>query len=347
MEFDLDQKIPLNINWKRLLFLTVILLAIVFFLRLFIFVLTPFFLAFLIAVLVDRPVNFLAQYIPRFISVLFTLSLVLVILSILIIFIFSSIIYELIYLSSFLPQYREQIIHYINRSLEFYQEFFEPMPVEVLNIIDQNLIQRGEAIISNTISNIIEGTVSFTVNIPGLFLFIIFMIIASFFISKDKERIAAYLSSKTNISQNLQSSILHDVFSYLRVQFLIMTNTTILTGTTFYLLNFHYAILLALSCGVLDLIPVVGPGGILLPLIIYYFIFDIKIALIFLILYLIISGARPILESKILGNKVGLHPLVLLLGLYVGLTFLGVEGLILAPLSIIILKVMLNNGLIQ
>lgn len=346
MSFDFMEQFPIRIDWKRLLFLVVLFILIVIFLRTFIFILTPFFLAVVIAALVDRPVSFLAQKIPRFLASMLTLLMLFLGLTIIVIFIITSLIYELVYLSSFLPEYREQIIETINSGLQFYQEFFEPMPVELLNIVDRNLIQRGEALLSSTVASIVEGTVNITGNIPWLVIFIIFMVFSSFFLSKDKEKLLNYIREKFDVSAEMQSSIISDVLSYLKVQLLIMTNTTVLTGIAFYILGFPYAILLALSCGVLDLIPVVGPGGVLWPLIVYNLFFDLKSAVILLIVYLLISVARPIFESKILATNIGVHPVVLLFGMYVGLLLLGLQGVVLAPMSMILFKAFLNHDLV-
>ncbi|MFW6268555.1 MAG: sporulation integral membrane protein YtvI [Bacillota bacterium] len=346
MDTEFLNHLPGKITGKRTLFLAGIFLLIVILLRLFIFTLTPFFLALVIAILIDKPVNLLAKKLPRFIAVFLVLILLFVLMSVVVIFVFTSLISELVYLTSFLPEYREQIIETINEGLQIYQDFFEPLPVEILDIIDNNLIQRGESLISSTVSNIIEGTVNFTINIPGLIIFFIFMAVTCFFLSKDKKKIIDYIKLKLDISDTLQSNIINDVLSYLRVQLLILTNTTILTGITFHWLDFPYAIILALTSGVLDLIPVIGPGAILWPLIIYNLFFNLKTALVLLVLYILISGIRPIIESKILGNNIGLHPIILLFGLYVGLIYLGFQGVVLAPVSMIIFKALLNNDVI-
>ena len=340
------EQFPIKIDWKRLLLLVILFLVIVLFLRTFIFKLTPFFLALVVAALVDRPVSFLSRKIPRFLASLITLLILFLGLTVIIIFIITSLIYELVYLSSFLPEYREQIIETITRGMQFYQEFFEPLPVELLNIVDRNLIQRGEALLSSTVSSIVEGTVNITGNIPGLVIFAIFMVITGFFLSKDKEKILTYFKNKIDMPAEIQSSIASDVLSYLKVQLLIMTNSTVLTGIAFYFLGFPYAILLALSSGILELIPVVGPGGILWPLMVYNLFFDLKAAIILFVIYLVISGIRPIFESKILGSTIGIHPVILLFGMYVGLMLLGVQGVILAPISLILFKAFLNNDLV-
>ncbi|MDZ7671922.1 MAG: AI-2E family transporter [Halanaerobiales bacterium] len=71
-----------------------------------------------------------------------------------------------------------------------------------------------------------------------------------------------------------------------------------------------------------------------------------RTAAIIFILYLILVSARPFLESKVLGKNIGVHPIVLLFGIYVGLITFGLQGIIIAPLSIITFKALLKTGLI-
>ncbi len=333
-----------EMNWKKILILTITFIAMFIALRFFVFTLTPFFFGLIIATIIDKPVNLMSKKIPRSFAVLIMVALVLTIFLLVTTFIISNSVYELIYLSRYLPEYRVQIMEYVDEVLLKQQEFFARMPDVISNVLQRNLdtlYRRGEDILSN----FIEGTVNVTFNIPGMIILMLFTIISSFFLSKDKEQIINYIRKKTNFTHDNQAKIINDIFSYIRVQLLIMTNTTVLTGIAFYFLKYPYAILLALLSGVLDLIPVVGPGGVLWPMIIYNIIFNPKNAVITFILYLIVIGARPVLESRVLGRNIGVSPIVLLLGVYIGLITFGLQGVILAPISIIIFKAILNAGI--
>jgi len=333
-----------KMNWKKILILTFTFIAMFTAIRFFVFTLTPFFFGLIIATIIDKPVNLMSRKIPRSFAVLIMVALVLTIFLLVTTFIITNSVYELIYLSRYLPEYRVQIMEYIDEVLLKQQEFFARMPDVISNVLQRNLdtlYRRGEDILSN----FIEGTVNITFNIPGMIILMLFTIISAFFLSKDKEQIINYIRKKTKFTHANQTKVVNDIFSYIRVQLLIMTNTTILTGVAFYFLKYPYAILLALLSGVLDLIPVVGPGGVLWPMIVYNIIFNPKNAVITFILYLIVIGARPILESRVLGRHIGVSPIVLLLGVYIGLITFGLQGVILAPISIIIFKAILNAGI--
>ncbi len=330
----------LKISYLTLCKRIVFFIAIVIFLNVFIFHLTPFFLALLAALIMEKPVNFLSKYIPRLLAVIISLAILILIVITIITLLTSNIISELIELARFLPQYREIISQQIETLIQRQEEFYEVIPDEAVSLIEQNvylIYQRGERILSQSMNRILN----LTFNLPGIFIFIIFTIFSTFFISRDKEEIFSSISNKIDISDKNKLKMIKDFSTYVRVQLLIITHTTIWVVVTLSFLDFPYAILLAIAAGVLDLIPVVGPGIILIPLSGINIFINPLHSIVLLVVYLIVTGFRPFLESNMLARSIGVHPLILLLGLYVGLSFMGFQGIILAPLSIIIFKVLI------
>jgi predicted PurR-regulated permease PerM len=57
-----------------------------------------------------------------------------------------------------------------------------------------------------------------------------------------------------------------------------------------------------------------------------------------LLLYLVITVVRSILEPRSIGQRIGLHPLVTLMAMYLGLKLLGLPGMFLFPLVLILIK---------
>ena len=326
-----------KINWKRLLLLSLTFVIIFISLRVFIFNLTPFMFGLVLAVLIDKPVNFMSRKLPRGLSVLFMIILVLSIFILLLFFIVVSSINELIYLSRYLPEYRLKIMEIFDKGIITLEDFFERMPTAITGLLEKNLnllYSRGE----NIISGFVDKAVNFTFNIPGIIILILFTIIFAFFLSKDKDKILNFIGSRTQIFQQNRSEVFNDILSYIKVQLLIMSNTTVLTMISFSFLRYPYAIILALLCGVLDLIPIIGPGIILWPLMIYNLLINLSHAVLFFLVYLVIDSARPVLQSRILGRSIGVHPDLMLLGIYIRMTMFGFMDVVLARVSIIVFK---------
>lgn len=334
----------LKINWKKLIFSLILFILIFLGLRIFIFILTPFFIGFIIALIIDKPVNFMARKIPRSLAVLIMIILVISISLLLAAFLITNSINELTYLIRYLPRYYEQIMEFTSNLLTRMKDFFDQLP-GMFNLALYNNLENFYNYGSNILLNISNKIVNATFNLPSIFLILLFTVISAFFLSKDKEMLTDYLVSRIKFTDSDYANVLKDIFTYIKVQLLIVTNTTILTAITFSLLKYPYAIILALLAGILDLIPVLGPGAIYIPVAVINLFFNFKHSIILLIVYILIIGVRPVLESKIVGKRIGVHPLVLLLGVYLGLKLFGFQGVILAPITIIIFKALLDAGI--
>ena len=118
-----------------------------------------------------------------------------------------------------------------------------------------------------------------------------------------------------------------------------ITFSELLIGFTvmklFGLFDLKYTFLIALLTAILDALPVFGTGAVLIPWSIYNIIvarFDLAIAIALLALYIICVVVRQFTEPKVVGDSLGLHPLVTLLSMYIGLKLIGIGGMILLPI---------------
>ncbi len=104
-----------------------------------------------------------------------------------------------------------------------------------------------------------------------------------------------------------------------------------------WLLHIPCAGWIALGIAVFDILPIVGTGGILLPWAgIAGFMGDYSLAVGLLILYGVITIVRNILEPRIVGKQIGLHPLAALIAMFAGVSLAGIPGLILFPVLLMV-----------
>jgi len=104
----------------------------------------------------------------------------------------------------------------------------------------------------------------------------------------------------------------------------------------------------ALLIAIFDILPVVGTGGIMIPWAIISLIqAKYGLALGLTAVYLAILVVRNIIEPKIIGNQVGLHPLVALCSMFVGTKLFGFIGLFGLPIALSIAKTLHDNGRIK
>jgi len=140
------------------------------------------------------------------------------------------------------------------------------------------------------------------------------------------------------------TSISSALTGFVRAQFILISITFLQATFGLYLLGIEYALTIGVLVGLVDLIPILGPGSIFIPWAFWHIIVgEYKFAVALLILYGILAIVRQLIEPKILGTSLGLHPLATLMAVFIGLRLFGISGIILGPLSLIIFKAVLQS----
>lgn len=121
--------------------------------------------------------------------------------------------------------------------------------------------------------------------------------------------------------------------AYLRAQAAVLLQTLLLSLLGLRLLGVDFVLLFAVLIALLDLLPMIGPGTLLLPWAVLAGLQgDVQLAVGLCLLLLAIIVGRQVLEPRIMGAGLGLHPLAALLAGFVGLAVFGAFGLLLGPL---------------
>ena len=122
----------------------------------------------------------------------------------------------------------------------------------------------------------------------------------------------------------------------------IITFIIVLTGLNiFYLLGMEiqYPILMAISIGFIDALPILGAGSVMVPWSLLLFLkSNNSLAFSILGLYAFILVAKQLLEPKLVSNNIGIHPIFTLLAMYTSFKIIGIIGLLVGPIILIILK---------
>lgn len=119
----------------------------------------------------------------------------------------------------------------------------------------------------------------------------------------------------------------------------------IITIVGFKILRVPNFIFLGVICGILDVLPYVGTIIVFIPIIIYNIIMKEYLLVVGLIaLYLLLQVVREILELKFLSSKLDIHPLVVMLSMYIGAEVFGIIGLLIGPIYCLIAKDIIFKG---
>ena len=254
---------------------------------------------------------------------------------------------------------------------QIYAAHVEPVLTDIFGNVEQGLKKMDPSLVStledlfnqfiqsigqmvSSLSMSAMGTISGVASsLPGLFIKLLLMIISTFFIAADYELLTGFflkqLDGKSKqIFLQVKKYVVGTLFVCIRSYALIMTITFIELSVGLSIIGVKNSILIAFLISVFDILPVLGTGGIMIPwTVIAALTGDYSLSIGLLIVYLIITVIRNIIEPKIVGSQIGLHPVVTLASMFVGVQLLGVVGLFGFPISLSLLRHLNDNGTIH
>lgn len=343
----------------------VIIIAVIFYavIKYALSVLLPFFIAFVLSALLQPAVRFirkktkLRQKKASLIVVVMFLCTIGVLLSLLAIEIFI-LVRDL--LSSAPAYYSGTIQPAILNLVKYAETFLKNFDSDIVLDYNDMLPQFSDLIPS--INSLFSITTNLLTTIPGFLISVLISVISLFFISGDYTNICKWclfqLPEKPRHTViEIRDYVKEILFKYVRSYALILT-ITFMELSIFLLIaglinpnmfdSVGTTIFTAVIIALFDLLPIVGTGTILVPwAIIRILLGDIITGVMLIIIFLIVTVIRNIIEPKIIGTQVGLHPIVTLMAMIVGTAAFGVVGLFLFPITLALLKDLNDRGKIR
>lgn len=252
--------------------------------------------------------------------------------------------------------YEEEILPFFMRILSNMETFLLSMNVStaVLEYLARQILQSLQQMISGVSVSAMGAVSGFAYSIPGLFIKLVLLIIATFFISIDYDRLAGFclrqMNEKTKtlvleIKEYVVGTLWVCIRSYVLIMSITFVELSVLLG---FFAGVKHAVLIALCISIFDILPVLGTGGIMIPWgVLSLLLGDFGLGLKLLLIYVIITVIRNILEPKIVGGQLGLHPVVTLASMFAGVQLLGVIGLFGFPILLSLLRHLNNHGVIK
>jgi sporulation integral membrane protein YtvI len=132
--------------------------------------------------------------------------------------------------------------------------------------------------------------------------------------------------------------------AYLKAQGIIMLVIAAICTAGLFILRNPYALILGVAIGLLDALPVFGTGTVFIPWAVIKFLQgDFILAAIYVTLWLVTCITREFLEPKLIGKKLGLYPIAVIMTIYIGIYVYGISGVLLGPLSLLIILEILRE----
>ena len=324
--------------------------------------LMPFVLAFVIAYVLRRPIRFLSRvvHVPKgLVAVLLVvltygvIGLLLALAGIRITATITSLVQQIpsFYYSHILPALTELFTW-----LEELLAKLDPSLMSALQELQTQLIDMLWQLVSSFSGLLLGGVslaTSLATSLPGFLIRMLLMVISTFFITIDYEKIVRFClgclrGNTRRVVLQIKAYVVGTLFVCIRSYALIMCITFVELSIGLSIIGIERAMLVALLIAIFDILPVLGTGGIMIPWVILSALGgDLPQALALLVLYVIITVIRNIIEPRIVGAQIGLHPVLTLMSMFVGNHLFGIVGLFGLPILLSLLRYLNDNGTIS
>lgn len=231
----------------------------------------------------------------------------------------------------FLPQFASELLNNTAESILLF-----------IDMVSQNLL----GITFTSTGWLISRAGSLSLNLITFFL-------SLYFIMTDFDYLKVFLKKRMdkgllNSLNLLKNTALSGVIGYIKTQLFIAMFAFVFMFIAFTFLGRSYALVIALGLAIVDLIPLFGTIAILVPWgIIEMIVVDLNSGILLVILGILFFIIRRLIEPKIMGKQTGLHPLLALIGIYVGIQYSGLWGALLGPLVMVVVVGVIRSGILD
>ena len=185
--------------------------------------------------------------------------------------------------------------------------------------------------------------------VPKTLFFLLISVIASAYFAIGLEEINAAVKrvvpkSVFDLGVKLKDGFLDALFKYMRSYLLLLVITFFEMLIGLFLIRAPYPLIMAIVIAILDLMPVIGVGAALIPWGIWsFFVGKTPFGIGLIVLFIAHTVFRQVIEPKIVGKNLGVHPLLTLVFIYVGYSVFGIVGLLLVPIFTVLINITFKN----
>ncbi len=310
----------------------------------------PFVIGWILAAIANPPVRFLEKrlkLVRRHSSILVVVAVLAAVVGILYLLIAKTIGLASDFAKA-LPRILESLEGQIRQSLESPSGLFAFLPEEIRQAwsrVGENLGSAIGPLMQQAAPPTVEAAGTVARSLPSILVYTVVTLLSSYFFIVDRDRLLAlagrYLPQwAAGYGDYLKKDVKRLIGGYFLAQFKIMLVVGVILTAGFLVLGVSYAPLWAVLTAFLDFLPVFGTGTVLIPWALIQVVsgeyaFGAGLAL----LYVLTQVVRQVVQPKLVGDTMGLNPLLTLFLLYVGFKISGISGMILAvPVGLLIMS---------
>mgnify|MGYP000872855840 CR=1 FL=1 len=336
-------------GWRYFLIWSAVLAACYLVARYVLSLFAPFIAALVLAAIIDPVVELLTRRyrFRRGVCTSVCLLLVFVFLSVAIALVVVRIVSEVQDLYRALPIYNMNLEEILGKAILQMKNITEDLPESVIEAV-----RRTQSRLYAGIEGLLLGVTGIIMSLPRISINVIISFFAAFFISRDKRELSQHVANLAPMkwrerATKAKAGLISASLGFIRAYLILISVTIIVSIVGFTVAKVRYAWILGIIAGILDLIPLVGPGLLYVPLIIFHLaVRQFYQAIVIAVLMAIQFSIRKGIEPKVLGSNLGIHPLVVLVSMYLGYRLLGAIGMFIGPLIAVILRVMVTVGIL-
>ncbi len=317
----------------------------------------PFFIGVALAALTQKPAGVLAKRLKVKSGTLAAIMVLLIfVLMICAVFIILSRFYSFLTgsflsLKDFLPRL-SQLLSGVSQKIT---DFFDSLNIELFAATRDTTVL--STFLENAVRTLAEALSTFAARVvaglPSMLFSLGVTVVASCYIAKDYEKIKKYIKDIVpgrfiGRYVELREVVLGGVLKMGKGYAVMFLITFFVLALGFLVLGRKNFFMLAIAVSAVDILPVLGTGTVLLPWALIEFISGRTLPAVgLLLIYIVVTVLRHVLEPKIIGKQTGLHPLLCLGAMFVGIKSVGFWGLIAFPLALTVLIQLLKSGKIK
>lgn len=312
---------------------------------------SPFLIAGVIALLIEPIIKFCMNRLKmsRRMSSLLVVTITMVILGAVIVTGITELSSELIKLTGNIQPAVTKLSSTIDALSDKVVAWYPDMPIQVANVIESSVLEAVSKV-GNVVASFASKIVNLILSVPTMIIYTVMMIMALVFFTKDRVYVIetlehhipkAWLEKATKVTKEIFSSLGSYIKIYAKIILITFIEVFIVYRFIFPMFGIvvPYPLVLSIVTAVVDILPVLGVGTILIPWGLIYFVMGhFGWGALLIGTYILITVIRNFIEPKLVSDEFGVHPLITLVAMFAGFKLLGVVGLLLGPISLMALR---------
>lgn len=225
--------------------------------------------------------------------------------------------------------------------------------VESLNNGIASLSEQLVGLVTGALSGAASWAINLTAKLPMVLLAFVIWMVASVFLTIDYQKVVGFFIRQipdrhSELFVKTRELCSNTLFKLLKAYALLMFITFAELSVGLLILRVPHAIVFAALIAIVDILPVLGTGTVMIPWALIELISgNVRMFIGLAVVYIIITVLRNILEPRLVSYQIGLNPLVTLFFMYLGLQVAGIIGMMLFPVVIMILVQLQESGHIR